>query len=121
MARWFTSFGTAAQQIGKVIEGTINASLQATNQLLLDAVFRTGNWQQTLQGVERQILNLFLTFLEQMALQRIAALLGITTTTTAKVASGVAISTATAPAAAASSIATDGESAVQGELAALQS
>ncbi len=52
-----------------------------------------------------------------MALQRIAALLGITTTTTAKVASGVAISTATAPAAAASSIATDGESAVQGEKA----
>jgi hypothetical protein len=119
LAQWVNSFGTAAQQLGKTIEGSINAALQATNQLLLDAVFRTGNWQQTLQGVERQIINLFLTFLEQLALQRIAALLGITTTTTAKVASGVAIAAANAPAAAASSIATDGVSAEEGSAAAL--
>lgn len=119
LAQWVNSFGSAAQQLGKVIEGSINAALQGTNQLLLDAVFRTGDWRQTLMGVERQILNLFLTFIEQLALQRIAALLGITTVTSAKVASGAAIATANAPAAAASSIATDGFSAVEGEATAL--
>jgi hypothetical protein len=69
LTNWVNSFGTSAHQIANVIEGTINAALQGTNQLLLDAVFQTGDWRQTLVGVERQILNLFLTWMEQMALQ----------------------------------------------------
>ena len=102
LANWVNGFGTSAHQIAGIIEGTINASLQGTNQLLLDSVFRTGDWRQTLVGVERQILNLFLTWIEQMALQRGAALLGITTTTAAQSASNATVATTAAPAAAAS-------------------
>ena len=119
LANWVNNFGTSAHQIASTIEGTINASLQGTNQLLLDAAFRTGNWKQTVQGVERQILNLFLTTLEQMALQQAASLLGITTNTTAQVASGQAIAAAHAPAAAATSISSYGVAALLGEAAAV--
>jgi hypothetical protein len=119
LSNFANSFGTTAHQIGQTITGTINAALQGTNQLLLDAVFRTGDWRQTLQGVERQILNLFLTFIEQMAIQKAAQLLGITTTTGATVASNVAIAASAAPAAAGTSIASYGSSAVVGEGAAL--
>jgi hypothetical protein len=36
---WVNGFGTAAQQVAGLIEGSINAALQGTNQLLLDAAF----------------------------------------------------------------------------------
>jgi hypothetical protein len=119
LASWVNSFGNSAHQIAGLIEGSINAALQGTNQLLLDAAFRTGDWKQTLVGVERQVADLFLTMLEKMALQQAAQLLGITTTTTAQVASGGAIAAAHAPAAAATSISSYGAAALIGEIAAI--
>lgn len=119
LADWVNGFGTAAHQVSNLITGTINAALQSTNQLLLDAVFRTGDWKQTVAGLERSILNMFLTMLEQMAIQKVASLLGITTTTTANVVAGEATTTAWAPAAAAVSIATEGEADAVGGSAAL--
>jgi hypothetical protein len=120
LAKWVNSFGTAAHQIAATIQGTINAALQGTNQLLLDSIFKTGDWRQTLQGVERQVLNLFLTMLEQMALQRIASALGITTTAGVNLVAGPATAAAWAPAAAAVSIATEGEADIIGQAGALQ-
>lgn len=119
LANWVNNFGTSARQIADLIEGSINATLQGTNQLLLDAAFNTGDWKQTVVGVERQVANLFLTMLEKMALQQAAQLLGITTTTSAQVASGAAITAAHAPAAAATSISSYGAAALIGEIAAI--
>src|SRR6202035_1917866 len=97
----------------------INTSLQGVNTLLTDAIFRTGDWRQTLQGGESQIISLFLTFIEHIALQKAAQLLGITTTTSAVVGSTVAIAASSAPAAAGTSIASYGSSALVGESTAL--
>jgi hypothetical protein len=69
--------------------------------------------------VEGQVLNVFLTWLEQMALQKAAQLLGITTTTSAQVTSGGAIAAAHAPAAAATSVSSYGAAAVIGEVLAI--
>src|SRR5204862_6068988 len=68
---WANSFGTSAQQIGGFITGSINEALQATNQLLVDAVFRTGDWQSVVVGLEKAILNMFLTMIEKMILQHL--------------------------------------------------
>jgi hypothetical protein len=119
LVAWANSFGTTSHQIGDTIKGTINSALQGTNQLLLDAAFRTGNWKQTLVGVERQIATLFLDMLEKMALQQALQLAGISSTTTAQTASGAAIAAAHAPAAAATSISSYGVAALIGEAAAI--
>ncbi|MGI9171917.1 MAG: hypothetical protein ACR2F0_01225, partial [Chthoniobacterales bacterium] len=119
LKQWTDSFGTSAHQIAQTIEGTINAALQGTNQLLTDAIFGTGDWRQTLVGVEKQILNLFLTWIEQMALQKVAQIAGIGATTTTQVASGGAIAAAHAPAAAATSISSYGAAAIVGEVLAV--
>jgi hypothetical protein len=119
LADWVNSFGSAGQQIGNLIQGSINVGLQGTNQLLTGLITGTGNWKQTLVQAEAQIASLFLTWIEQMALQRLAQLLGITTTTTAQVASGGAIAAAHAPAAAASSVSSFGAAAIIGEVLAV--
>lgn len=115
---WVNSFGTSAHQIAGVIEGTINAALQGTNQLLLDAVFQTGDWRQTLMGVERQILNVFLTWIEQMAIQKAAEILGITTKAGVQTAANVATATSAAPAAVAQTGASSGSNWIIGAAAA---
>jgi hypothetical protein len=117
--KWADSFGTSAQQIGNLITGTINTALQSTNQLLLDAVFRTGDWRTTVVSLERSIANMFLTMLEKMALQQAMSLMGISTTTSAQVTSGAAITAAHAPAAAATSISSYGYAALIGEVLAI--
>jgi hypothetical protein len=119
LADWVNSFGTSAHQIAGFIEGSINAALGATNQLLIDAAFRTGDWRQTVVSLEKSLLNMFLTMLEQMALQQAASLLGITTTTTAQTGSMLAIGASAAPTAAATSIATSGTAALIGEVLAI--
>jgi hypothetical protein len=119
LTSWVNSFGTSAHQIAGFIEGSINQALQSTNQLLLDAAFKTGDWRQTVMSLERSIADMFLTMLEKMALQQAASLLGISTTTSAQVASGAAITAAHAPAAAATSISSYGVAALIGEVAAI--
>jgi hypothetical protein len=119
LSKWVQSFGTSAHQISGLIEGSINAALQGTNQLLLDSIFRTGNWRQAFLGVEEQIASLFLKWIEQMALQQIAQMMGITTTTQAQTASGAQIAAAHAPAAAATSISSYGAAAIIGEVLAI--
>jgi hypothetical protein len=116
---WADSFGDSAHQIAGTIEGTINASLAATNQLLIEGAFRTGNWRQTVVGLEKSIASMFLTMLEKMALQQAMSLLHIGTTTTAQVTSGQAIAAAHAPAAAATSISSYGAAALIGEILAI--
>jgi hypothetical protein len=119
LADWVNGFGTAGQQIGQTIQGTINASLQGTNQLLVGAITHSGNWRQTLVGVEGQVLNLFLTLLEQMALQALMAKLHITTNAATQATANAGIAASAAPAAAATSIASYGSAAVIGTVAAL--
>lgn len=115
LADWVNGFGTAGQQIGQTIQGTINTSLQTTNQLLIGAALRTGDWRQTLVSAEQQVLSTFLTLLEQMAIQKAAQLLHITEVTAAQKTSGATIAAAHAPAAAATSISSYGAAAVIGE------
>ncbi len=116
---WANNFGTSATQIGNLITGSINQSLQATNTLLLDAVFRTGNWKQTVVGLERSILNMFLTTIEQMAIQAIMSKVHTTSNAATQVGANAAITASAAPAAAATSVATSGWSAIAGEIAAV--
>lgn len=112
LANWVNSFGTSAHQIAGLIEGSINTSLQAMNDLIISG-------QGNVVDLEKKLLGMFLTMLEQMALQQAASLLGITTTTGAQVASGAAITAAHAPAAAATSISSFGAAALVGEIAAI--
>ncbi|HEY1771335.1 MAG TPA: hypothetical protein VGG02_13875 [Chthoniobacterales bacterium] len=119
LAQFVNSFGTAGTQAANLLTGSINTALQGTNQLLDGLITGSGDWRQELEGVESQILNVFLTWIEQMALQKIAQLLGITTTTTAQVASGAAIAQAHAPAAAATSVSSYGAAAIIGEILAI--
>lgn len=119
LANWVNSFGSTSHQIAQTIQGTIGASLQGVNNLLLSAGDKSANWKQQLVGVEKQIAGTFLTMLENMALQQAASLLHITTTTTAQTASGAAIAAAHAPAAAATSISSYGAAALIGEVLAI--
>jgi hypothetical protein len=112
LASWINSFGTVSHQIAGLIEGTINASLQQFNQLILTGKFNT-------QDLVQSIGQIALTFIEQLVLMKAAQLLHITTTTSAVVASNIAISTSAAPAAAAESVATGGAAAFSGQSAAL--
>jgi hypothetical protein len=101
LQKWVNSFGTSAHQVANLIEGTINVALQGTNQLLLDSLFRTGDWRQTLVGVERQVLQLFLTWGEQELLQFITGESHKDTSTASTIASHeAAMPSATAHAAA---------------------
>ena len=119
LSRWVNSWGTASHQIAQTIEGTINAALQGTNQLLLDSAFHTSDWRQTLMGAERQVLNLFLTMGEQMILQNTLGKSLQASSTAQTVASGGAIAAAHAPAAAATSISSYGTAAIVGEALAI--
>jgi hypothetical protein len=108
LATYFNSFGTSAKQAADVVTGSLNAALQGTNQLLLDAAFRTGKWQQTVVGVERQIAQLFITFIEKQAEQFLAAEIQKLASKTTSVAAGGQIADAHAPAAAAVGISSYG-------------
>ena len=119
LANWVQDFGSSSQQIAGLIEGSINSSLEATNQLLLDAAFRTGDWRQTVVGLERSILNMFLTMLEKMILQQVMSMAFQQASTQSAVAAGLEIAAAHAPAAAATSISSYGAAAVIGEVLAL--
>src|SRR5205823_5243834 len=55
LSEWVNSFGTAAQQVGKAITGSINTALDATGQALTDIIFRTGGWRQTVLQAEKAI------------------------------------------------------------------
>lgn len=114
LTEWVNSFGTSAHQIAQIIEGTINTALEGTNQLILDAAFRTGDWRQTIIGVERQIANMFLTWIEKQAMQFIAGETQKATATATQVAQAEARAAAEAPAAAAASISSYGVAALIG-------
>lgn len=115
LTEWVNSFGTSAHQIAGIIENSINATLQSTNQLLIDSAFRTGDWRQTIIGLEKQLLQFFLTWIEQQALQLVFGETAKATSTASSVASGAAVAAAHAPAAAATSISSYGTAAVVGE------
>jgi len=115
LADWVNNFGTSAHQIAGIIENSINATLQSTNQLLIDSAFRTGDWRQTLVGLEKQLLQFFLTWMEQQALQLIFGETAKQTSTASSIAQGAAVAAAHAPAAAATSISSYGTAAVVGE------
>jgi hypothetical protein len=117
--QWVNSFGTASHQIAQTIEGTINAALQGTNNLLLDSIFSTGDWRQALVGVERQVLNLFMTMIEQMVLQHVLGETQKATSTATSISQAGAQLAAQAPLAAATSISSYGSAAVVGEIAAV--
>src|SRR5205807_631595 len=102
------SFGSTAHQIGQTIQGSINAGLQQLNQLLLTGKFNV-------QDLLKSLAQIGLTLVEQIAIQKVAAILGITETTSASVGSGAAITAAHAPAAAATSISSYGNAALVGE------
>jgi hypothetical protein len=112
LASYVNAWGTATHQIAGFIEGSINTSLASLNDYLV-----TG--QGNVQQLEQSLAKMALEMLEHMALQQAAALLGITTTTSAQVASGAAITAAHAPAAAATSISSYGAAALVGEIAAI--
>jgi hypothetical protein len=57
LTQWVSSFGTAAQQVGKAITGSINTALDATANALTDVIFRTGNWRQTVLQAEKGIVS----------------------------------------------------------------
>ncbi len=117
LADWVNSFGTSAHQISQVIEQSIGASLQGINQLLLDSAFRTGNWKQALLGVEEQIANTFLTWIEHEALQFIASQLHITTTATTQTGAHLAALPAATAHAAAENAGTWGAASIAGAIA----
>jgi len=119
LTEWVNSFGTSAQQIAGIIENSINASLQATNQLITDAVFNTGDWRQVIVGLEKQMLNFFLTWMEQQLLQFVFGEGLKQTATASSMAQGAALAGGYAPAAAASSVATSGTSAIIGQVLAI--
>jgi hypothetical protein len=116
LANYFNSFGTSAKQAADVVTGSLNAALQGTNKLLLDSIFRTGNWKQSLVGVEEQIAQLFLTFIEKQAAQFIAAEIQKATSTTTSTAAGGKIAAAHAPAAAAVGISSYGVAGIVAEV-----
>jgi soluble cytochrome b562 len=110
LTKWTNSFGTAAQQIGHTIQGTINASLQQFNQLLLTGKF---NAQQLLQ----QIAQLGLTLIEQMLLQRAMQAINHGQSVQLAATTGPMIASLMMPAATVVSIATEGEADVQAPIA----
>jgi hypothetical protein len=114
---WVSSFGDQATQIGNVIQGTINAGLQGTNQLLLDSVFRTGDWKKALVGVEEQVANVFLTWIEHEALQFVASQIHILLTGQTQTAAHVAALPAATAHAAAENAGTWGTAAIVGAAA----
>ena len=68
---WVNSFGTAAQQIGKAITGSINTALDATADALTDVIFRTGDWRQTVLQAEKAIVSSLIKIGLQMIAQKV--------------------------------------------------
>jgi hypothetical protein len=94
-----------ATQIGKTIEQTIGASLQAVNQFLVTGKFNA-------QALLQQILTLGLQLVEQMIIQRIMAAINHEAAVAQAAITGPQISAAMAPAATAATIATEGQAAL---------
>ncbi len=107
LANWVNSWGTAAHQIANTIQQTIGTSLEQLNQYIVTGKFNV-------QDLERQFILFGLRLLEQLALQRIASLLNITTTTTAAATAGQTLAAATSAAAINTSIATYGAADTEG-------
>lgn len=118
LVQWANSFGTAAQQSANLITGTLNNAIQQTSQLLTDAIFRTGDWEEAIlslgESFVQQLIQMGLQMLVQHALGE--SLKAQSTATSA--AQGATIAAAHAPAAAATSISTGGSAAVIGGIAA---
>jgi hypothetical protein len=102
---WVNSWGTATQQIGKMIEDTIGRSLQELNTWITTGKFN-------LQSFMQQIEQLGLQLLEHLLLQQIMARINASANVVLAEATGAGITAALAPAAATSIIATEGESAI---------
>jgi hypothetical protein len=115
---WIHSFGSAAQQIGKAITGSIGTAIDGISGSLTDIIFQTGNWRQNVLNAEKQIVSSLIKIGLQMI---VSATLGKVLTKENVVQQGVAgaqIAVAHAPAAAATSISSFGSAAVLGAAAA---
>jgi hypothetical protein len=106
LTQWANSFGTTATQVGKTIEGTIGASLQAVNQFLVTGKFNA-------QALLQQLVMLGLQLVEQMIIQRVMAAINAAAAAGQAAATGPVVAAAWAPAATAATIATQGAAAVQ--------
>jgi hypothetical protein len=102
---WVNSWGNATQQIGKMIEDTINKSLETLNQWIVTGKF---NLQSFIQSIELMGLKL----IEQLALQQIMAAINARLNAQLAAIMGAQITAALAPAVTSSIISTGGSSAL---------
>jgi hypothetical protein len=118
LTQWVNSFGTAAQQVGQAITGSINTALDATANALTDIIFQTGNWRQTVLNAEKAIIGSLIKIGLQMVVQKLLGSFLTKQNAQEQTQAGAQIAAAHAPAAAATSISSWGSAAVIGGIAA---
>jgi hypothetical protein len=118
LTSWVNSFGTAAQQVGQAITGSINTALDASANALTDIIFKTGNWRQTMIAAEKQIISSLIKIGLQMVVQKVLGSVLTRANAQEQTQAGAQIAAAHAPAAAATSISSYGSAAVIGGIAA---
>lgn len=115
---WVNSMGTAAQQVGRAITGSIGTAIDATADALTGLIFQTRSWQQAALQAGQSIVSTLIKVGLQMIAQKVLGSVLTRTTAQEQTAAGAQVATSWAPAAAATSVGSFGSSAVVGAIAA---
>lgn len=115
---WANSFGTAAQQVGRAITGSINTALDATATALTGIIFQTSNWRQTALSAAQSIVSSLIKVGLQMLINAGIGAFTRKQSDAGAIQSGATITAAYTPASVAATGATSGSNWIFGAIAA---